>query len=310
MAWGGPFGLGACSRPAQPLRVASISWIGYELLFLARELGYLSPHGARLVEYPSNSASLTALVNREVSVGALTLDEFLLARDGGLDLRVVLVFDESSGADVVLAGPNIQSLADIRGKRIAVESSAVGALMMAKLLDLANLTPADIVKVDATLDRHLQLYQQGGVDAVITFEPVASQLTMAGAHVLLDSSLFPGLIVDVLAVHPGDMDEASSPLRALTAAYFRALAYWRDHPRDAARLMAPHLHLTPEQVMHSFAGIRTPDLAGNRAWLGGVRPRLLEAAETVGAVMQRNRLIKQAPRLDDLCESRFLPEVA
>lgn len=302
--------LSACQRPVQPIRVASNVWLGYEPMFLARELGFLSESVARLVEFPSNTACLTALVNHEVSLGALTLDEFLLAREGGVDLRAVLVFDESNGADVVLGGPNVQTLTDLRGKRIGVESSAVGALMLTKLLDLANLSAADVVKVEVTLERHVEAFRKGQVDAIVTFEPVASQLVSEGARRLLDSSRFPGLIVDVLVAHTSDLVREGDQIRQLLAAYFQALDYWLARPQDAARLMAPRLQLTPDQVVSSFGGISVPDLVGNRAWLTGGRPRLMAAAETVGAIMQRTHLLKAAPNLAKLCDASFLPESA
>ena len=44
--------LSACQRPVQPIRVASNVWFGYEPMFLARELGFLSESVARLVEFP------------------------------------------------------------------------------------------------------------------------------------------------------------------------------------------------------------------------------------------------------------------
>lgn len=303
-------GLSACQRPVQPIRVASNVWLGYEPMFLARELGFLPDSAVRLVEFPSNTASLTALVNHEVALGALTLDEFLLAREGGLDLRAVLVFDESNGADVVLGGPNVRNLAELKGKRIGVESSAVGALMLTKLLDVANLTAADVVKVEITLERHGDAFRKGLVDALVTFEPVASQLVGEGARRLLDSSRFPGLIVDVLVAHTSELIQSGQQVRQLLAAYFQALDYWQARPQDAARLMAPRLQLSPDQVVASFAGINMPDLVGNRSWLTGGHPRLLSAAETVGGIMQRTRLLRAAPNLTNLCDARFLPESA
>jgi hypothetical protein len=40
---------------------------------------------------PYSSANLTALATGDIEVATLTLDEFPLAREGGLDLRAILV---------------------------------------------------------------------------------------------------------------------------------------------------------------------------------------------------------------------------
>ena len=162
-AWAVTAGLLGCQKPVAPVRVASNVWLGYETLFLARELGYLSASTLRLIEYPSSSDSMMALANREVSLATLTLDEFLLAREGGLDARAILVFDESNGADAVVARADIQGLSGLKGKRIGVESTAVGALMLAKLLEVANLQLHDIIKV---------AFQRGAVRLVLARAPV------------------------------------------------------------------------------------------------------------------------------------------
>ena len=65
-------------------------------------------------------------MNHEVSLGALTLDEFLLAREGGVDLRAVLVLTNPMGPMWCWVAPTCKPLTDLRGKRIGVESSAVG----------------------------------------------------------------------------------------------------------------------------------------------------------------------------------------
>ena len=47
--------LAACQAPVAPIRVGSIVFPGYELMFLARELGLLNERQVRLVELLSNT---------------------------------------------------------------------------------------------------------------------------------------------------------------------------------------------------------------------------------------------------------------
>lgn len=303
-------GLASCTTAEPPLRVAVNGWIGYAPLFLAQDLGHVPDSTVRLVEFPSNTASMMALVNREVAAAALTLDELLVAREGGLHVRAAMVFDESCGADVVMAHPRIDALAALRGKRIGVESTAVGALMLSRLLAAASLTPSDLVKVPLTADQHVAAYAAGDIDAVITFEPMASRLRDQGAHALLDSSHFPGLIVDVLAVAADTSAQQAMQLRDLVKGHFLALQHLRANPANAARLLAPHQQLSAEAVLAAFKGIRMADAADNRQWLGGVTPRLAASARSVGQMMQDSRLLQRPPELSGLCDPSFLPETA
>lgn len=299
-------GLFACTRPAPLLRVAGIVWIGYEPLFLARELGYFNAARLRLVETPSNTVSLMSLATGDVEAATLTLDEFLVAREGGLDVRVILVFDDSSGADVVMSRPDIKDLAGLRGKRIGVEETAVGALMLTRLLEVAGLAPSDIVKVPVTSDHHVAAYRARQVDALVSFEPYATQLADLGARRLLDSSGFPGLIVDVLVARGSALDAQPEQFRLLADGYFRALDYLHRAPGDAAARMAPRMAISSNEVLRALKGVHMMDRAANHAWLDGPDPRLIHSARAVVNVMLQTGLLRSMPGLDHLVDPRFL----
>jgi NitT/TauT family transport system substrate-binding protein len=299
--------LGACQRHPPLTRVGGIVWIGYEPLFLARELGYYDPSLLRLIEMPSNTANLMALATRDVEAATLTLDECLLAREGGLDVRAILVFDYSAGADVVMVRPEIRELSDLRGRRIAVEETAAGALMLAKLLETAGLAPDDVVKVRATADRHLEAYRAREVDVVVSWEPHATQLEAQGARRLFDSRAFPGLIVDVLVAHADALERSPESFRQLIAGHFRALDHLRAVPQDALRRMASRLSVSPEEVRVAHQGIRFMDPAANRDWLAGPAPRLPATAANVAQIMASANLLRKMPVLEGLVDPRFLP---
>ncbi len=303
-------GLTACTVAAPALRVALNGWIGYSPLFLAQDLGHVPESAVRLLEFPSNTASMMALVNGEVTAAALTLDEVLLAREGGLDVRAALVFDESAGADVLLAREDADSLAALRGMRIGVESTAVGALMLSRVLEAAQLAPTDVVKVPLTADQHVAAYTAKRIDALITFEPMASRLRALGARPLLDSSRFPGLIVDVLAVSTQVTPRQGEQLRQLIDGHFQALQHLRSNPASAARLLAQHQQIAPDAVLAAFAGIRLADAAANRGWLAGQNPGLSASARSIGQLMVHAKLLQGLPDTATLCDPRFLPEAA
>lgn len=298
----------SCAEREPLLRVSGNLWVGYGPLFLARSLDHFDPDVIRLIDAPSNTHSLIALANGEVDVAALTLDEFLMARSDGIDAGVIMVFDTSDGADVVMARPDIRHLNQLAGKRIGVEDSAVGALVLAKLLQVAGLVPEDVIKVPVRGDLQLSYYKAGKLDAVICFEPFASRLAEAGAHRLYDSSHFPNLIVDVLVARSSAMAQQPNALRTLLKGYFDAVDYMNRHPDDAYRRMAPRMQITEAEVRAAFADIRVLDLRSNHAWLapGG---QLSGSAQQVMEIMKANHFFHSPPSLKDLANPKFLPRL-
>jgi NitT/TauT family transport system substrate-binding protein len=299
----------ACTTSAEPgLRIATNPWIGYELLYLSREMGWLDTTRVRLVELLSNTDSVQALAAGTVDGAGLTLDEALAARDAGLDLKIVLVFDFSAGADVLLASPGIDQLADLKGKRIGVEQTGVGALMLDAALKQASLTASDIQVVNLTLDQHLKAFRNKQIDALVSFEPVASQIEAAGAHRLFDSRAIPGSIVDVLAISSKALEANPDTARKLLARYFQALSWLRQNLAEAARHMAPRLGLTPAAVQAGYQGLVLPDVAENRRLLAGTPASLETTAAKLATLMLREQLLARKVDVSHFILPNYLPE--
>jgi NitT/TauT family transport system substrate-binding protein len=303
-----------CSTVAPPLRIGAHPWLGYELMFLAHAHGLLQPGQLRLVEVPSATASLRALAAGTLDGAGLTLDEVLTARARGLMLRVVAVFDVSHGADVLLGSPDITSLSALRGRRVGVEHSATGALVLDAALHAGGLAAADVRMVPLSFDEHAAALRAGEVDAVVTFDPVRSQLLADGAQQLFSSAQVPGLIVDVLAVRAEAVHSQGTHLRTLVAGVLQARSLWQQDSAGSAARMAPRLQLSPAAVVQAFSLVQLPDLAANHRWLGGPRPALMAAAERLQAVMRRAALLPPTaqplagPHADAaLADARFLP---
>ena len=305
-------GPGCAPPPVGPLRIGAHPWLGYELMHLARHRQYIAGDAVRLVEIPTASASLRALAAGTLEGAGLTLDEVLSARARGLPLRVVAVFDVSNGADMLIGAPDVPSLAALRGRRIGVEQSATGALMLDAALAKAGLAVSDVRPVPLAFNQHAQALTEHRVDAVVTFEPACSHLLRAGARRLFSSAEVPGLIVDVLAVRAEALQTHADALRSLVAGVFRARADWLQAPAALAPLLAPRLRLSPAEVVQAFDGLNLPDLAANRQWLDGDPPALQRSAARTAAVMQRAGLLAAdadpaGTAVDALADPRYLP---
>ena len=294
-------------EPAPLLRVATHVWPGYELLYLARERGYYDDRQIRLVELTSATETASALRTGAVEAGALTLDEALSLLDSGVEVRIVLVFDDSAGADMLLVHPDIVDLAGLRGRRIGVENRAVGALLLDAVLQSAGLTVADVSLTPLSVDEQLAAWRAGRVDAVVTFDPVGAQLRAKGARLLFDSRQIPYQIMDVLVVRSDALPHQGQALQRLIAGYFQALRDWRRQAPQLAPLLAPRLGLTPPDVIRTFQGLRLLDLTDNRQLLTGSEPALERTARALAERMVARRLLRATPPPGPLTDARGLP---
>jgi NitT/TauT family transport system substrate-binding protein len=272
-----------------------VVWPGFECLYLARDLGYYKDTSIRLVEYNATSEITRAFRNRELEAIAYTVPEALSLVAAEPTLQAVLVTDISNGGDVIVAKPRIQDLPALKGRRVGMESSSgLGAYMITRALEQVKLSPKDVRIIPLEVSEHEQEFKKGTVDAVITYEPARSTLLAAGGKLLFDSSKIPNEIADILFVRGDLLTSQSANLQALIKGWFRALAYLKSNPQDAAHRIAPREGISPEQFLESLKGIHIPNIEENQKLLGKTDTSLLNAIKRLSKVMVENNLLEQA----------------
>lgn len=300
--------LGACG-PQRPLILAGRPWPGYEPMYLAHNLGYM-PAQVELRRPPSHDAMIDQLKARQVDGVMLTLDQILKLRDEGTELTIVLVFDVSKGADVLLVHPKITQLASLRGRRIGLVDNALGYLMLSMTLEKAGLKPQDVETRLVAYEDHEAAWARGSVDAMLTYEPMATRLRKRGAQPLLSTRGLPDTIFDVLAVRPEALLSHGDQMRAALTAHFRALAYLRQNPWDSAYRIASHLEISADELISSLRGMELPDLIGNQRYLSSQDGDLLRVTNRLSAIMLQAGIIRQPVDIQGLYSSVYLPAAA
>ena len=297
---------GCTPTPETPLHLGTNVWPGYEPLYLARELGYLDGRTIQLIEYPSASEVMRAFRNQSLEVAAVTLDEAILLRQKDIPVKIFLVTDISNGADVIVGRPGIERMEDLRGKRIGVETGALGAFVISRALEKHGMTLADVEIVALEVSEHETHFAQGRVDAVVTFEPVRTRLLQLEGVEVFTSREIPNEIVDVLAIHETALARDPEAVEALTEGWFRALDHLRHSPDEAARIMAARLNLTPDEVLASYDGLILPSREANARLLDDQAPLLRASADTLQESLLEWRLISEPVDTQGLFTSRHL----
>ena len=302
-------GLAGCAGEPEPaLRIGTNVWIGSEPLYLARELGRLDPAAVQLVEYPSASDVLRAYRNEAIDGMVISLDELLTLASEGFQPRVILVVDVSHGADVVVGRRGMRSMRDLKGKSVAVESSALGAFVLSRALALNGMQASDVEVVHLESNEQPTAFAKGTVDAAVTFDPYRTQLLKEGAQTLFDSTQIPGEIVDLLAVRASVLERQPRSVHALLAGWFGATDYIAADPRDAARRMGVRQQTSGEQFLEAQKGLHIPSRAENLRMLGGTTPELGVTGRRLMALMVEAKLLASGVDVDAVLAPRPLED--
>lgn len=297
---------GCESEPGEPLRIGILVWPPYELALLARDLGYLDGAAIEFVDYESPATSERAYRDGAIDALMVTADYLLLLAVEDPTQRVILVTDFSEGGDVLVARPGIGSLGGLRGRRVGVERSALGAYVLHRATEISGIGIDEVTVVATDIPDQEQAYLDGQVDAVVTYEPIRTRLLNAGAVELFTSKEIPGEIVDVVVTNTDVVARHEKNLAVFTQGWFRALAHLRSDPDDAARRVAPREGLSPAEYLAALEGVRIPGRADNIALLSEGERSLAASLERLAGVMRQTGALAGPIAMPPLLEPRFV----
>lgn len=297
--------LTGCASRA-PLRIAGHPWPGYEPLFFAESQKLLPPQ-ITLQHFPTIKDSIDALRDGKTDAAMLTLDEVLALQVKGLDLKVILIMDVSKGADAIVARKGFQTLTQLRGKRIGLEPSTLGELMLSMVLERAGMARADVKLVPLAYEEQEAAFNAGKLDALISYEPIVGRLVARGATKLLSTRELPDSIFDVLAVRTDMAKGYSEALEQTLRGHFLALEQLRHNPWDTAYRMVAHAGVSAEELIESFRGLELPDLVANRGYLSLQGGHMVDVVKRLSQIMLKSRTITKAADASVLFTDEYLP---
>jgi NitT/TauT family transport system substrate-binding protein len=287
---------GCRAEPEPPLRIGTVFWPSSELLFLAQEYGWLNASAFRLVEFVDDGEVMRAFRNHAVAAAWLSMDEVLtVAQSGAVDPVILFVSDESRGGDAVVAQPDLITPTDLKDRRVAVQLNSVNAYLLDRALKQAGLAASDVRLVNLPPYRHLAAFRRREVDAVVTYEPVRSQVVDAGGVELFSSSSTPVQVLRVLVIRRDYLESHASQADTLCTAWQHAVTEVGASEK-ARSWIANRLGTTPAVLERMLDRIRMISLGESREWLDEPRPQLLATlARLQGELIEAGMLTAPTP---------------
>jgi NitT/TauT family transport system substrate-binding protein len=293
--------LSGCGAPppesAKPLQLGANIWPPFVMLHIAVQQGFCEPGQIESQMLSSSADVQRAFVQHRFDVEAMTLFEAIRTLDEGTPLRIILVLDYSNGADGIIAHEEIEQVADLKGKRVGVERSSVGHFTLLSALKQAGLQETDVEMVNLTLAEISAAFDQGKIDAAVTWEPYLSDLDRhEKTHKIFTSAEIPGQIVDVLVVHDDVAEQQPENIIYLLKGWNEIVTRWRQDPQAIEELITPTMQIASAEMQANFAGIAIQDIVQNQHIFHPDNPQSLwNAYNATITFMQTHHLLKNPP---------------
>jgi NitT/TauT family transport system substrate-binding protein len=240
-----------------------------------------------------------AFRNGSIEAAFMTVDEVLSLAQSGMDPVILFVTAESRGGDAVVAHADVTSLPDLRGRRVAVQVNSVSAYLLRRALMSAGLGVNDLQIVNLPPDRHRAAFVRREVDAVVTGEPVRTQIVDLGGTQLFSSASLPLELVGVMVVSGTYLEQHGARASTLCSAWRRA----EENVRTSAAAhewVAARMNVTPDVLAGMFNVVRVVSPSESDALLGPPRPRLMATTARIQTVLVESGLLTRPLQLEPI----------
>jgi len=301
---------------AETVSIAHSTWVGYGPLYIARDKGFFSKNGVDvdLIVIEDPKERFPTLMADKIQMIASTVDTALLYMKKPDDFQYVGAIDDSNGGDGIVANKDIKTVADLKGKSVAVNEGSVSDFYLNVLLSQEGLKESDLNVVNMTASDAGTAFVSKQVDAAVTWEPWLSRgKASEHGHLLVDSSTTPGLITDVLIAKTSWVADHKKDVAAIVKSWNEAVAYYREHPDESLEIMAKGVGgwlKDPKDFKETLTGIKFYGGEDNKTFFGtGEKPGPLSktVADAIKVWSDQGRLqVQTSP--DKLIDYEFVHE--
>ena len=255
-ATSGPANIGATassSRSQVTLRVGDTAGNGSKALLTAAGLLGQLPVGVAWSDFPSGPPMLQALSAGALDIAGVGDAPPVFAAAGGAKIAIVGAFDNNpnKSALIVPEGSSVHSIAQLRGKKIAVVQGSSADYHLLTVLTKAGLSVHDVHLEYLQPADGLAALTSGSVDAWDIWSPFIEQaVTQHRARILVNGDGYGSNYVFVVASRAALADSAKA---AAIGDYLKLLdqaqAWANKHPQDWAKVWASATGLPPSIML-------------------------------------------------------------
>jgi sulfonate transport system substrate-binding protein len=231
--------------------VIRIGYQKYGTLVLLKARGSLEKRLAPLqvqvkwTEFPAGPQLLEGLNVGSIDFGTVGEAPPIFAQAAGADLVYVGNEPPASTGEAILVPKNspIKSVAELKGKRVALNKGSNVHFLLVKLLEKAGVRYTDIDAVFLTPADARAAFERGSVDAWAIWEPfLAAAQTQTGARILANGNGVVSNHQFFLASRP--YASKRGDVVAIVLEELAAVDQWaKANPKDAATALSPQIGL-------------------------------------------------------------------
>ncbi|WP_207002305.1 ABC transporter substrate-binding protein [Trinickia mobilis] len=250
----------ALSRASTTVAYGGSSWLGHYSAYLAMKSGIFSTLGIDLKwqSFGTSSARMGALMAGNLDVGGTgVVSALALMADGARQFQLISTPDSYSRSEGLLVHDNVNSLADLKGKKIGVTYASSSHVLLLDVLKQAGIAQSALTIINLPAPELLSAYEGKQIDAAVAWTPTFDKIrALPDTKLLLDDTAFslykqfqiaPG--PDVLFVRTAFGKENPEATKNFLKGIGQANDMLVQKPEESAKLLMSLTNLTYDEQL-------------------------------------------------------------
>lgn len=290
----------ACTQLQEPktLRVGLNDWLGYAIAIYAKEAKLFEKHGIKvdLVEFSNQQDNIRATIRGSQDMSFVTLWEAMQVDPSNDRPVVILVADISHGSDGIVTRKGLNSLGDLKGKKVGAKLGTVSHLILLEALKSVEIKPEEIEIVSVSNEKGAELLKSQALDAAVMWQPLLSKTQVAtDGKIIFTTEYVDSLVIDVLVTGAKNLATNQKNLAKFIAAWFDAIQDVESTPDKVFNIISTQIGETKESVATGYKGIIKGDIALNKRMFardGRLKQSIQEIKQLLQEDLRHSKIIR------------------
>jgi NitT/TauT family transport system substrate-binding protein len=243
-----------------------------------------------LVRFENQQDSARAVLRGSLDAAFASLWDVMQVDPGNDKPVVIMVSNISHGADGMIAQPAIQSVENLRGKRVGAKLGTVNHLILLEALKLHNVNPRDVTIEDVSNETAAQMIEQGKLDGAVLWEPMLGETAkkMKG-NIIFTTKDLDSLVIDTFMSRSQVVNSKQAELTRFISTWFEVMSAVDTKPTEVFEQVGKALGQSGESFASDYSGLKKGDIE--------MQKRMFQAAGRLkGATQQLTQLLREDPR--------------
>lgn len=298
--------------PPPPLKISIQSvWPTYGVAFIAQDQGLFAKYGVPVTLMPVTGyvESLKPYKEGQADAAFMVFADAIMLEAEGVPTRAVYATEYSDTGDVIVGQPTLNSLKDLKGKKVSFEGfNSFSHMLVLKLLEKAGVRESEFEGANLPFGDVLANLEAGKIAAGHVVEPHISQALAKGYKALGKAGDIRQLMMGGLAVNAKIVNSRREEVQGVVKALVEAADWLKSSPSEGFGIIAKYAGISKEELETSFRRLHVFTLSEDQEMLKKGSPLFEGGKEIIDFFYQKGVIVK-IPDLNTVIDGQFVAAI-